>query len=66
MSLLRLVVPEDVAIGTVIATMRAADGDESQEVFYRLRGESKEFALNATSGEVTVVLGLDREAKDSY
>ncbi|KAK6040660.1 hypothetical protein COOONC_21837 [Cooperia oncophora] len=46
--------------------MRAIDGDESQPVFYRLRGESKEFAVNATSGEVTVVFGLDRETKDSY
>ncbi|WKX95373.1 hypothetical protein Q1695_012095 [Nippostrongylus brasiliensis] len=59
-------VPEDVTIGTVIATATAVDDDESQSVFYRLRDQSKEFAVNATSGEVTVVSELDREVNDSY
>ncbi|XGW13307.1 hypothetical protein V3C99_013724 [Haemonchus contortus] len=62
-------VPEDVATGTLIATMRAVDNDESQTVFYRFRlhsKESKKFALNATTGEVTVVSSLDREINDIY
>ncbi|VDM62852.1 unnamed protein product [Angiostrongylus costaricensis] len=59
-------VPEDVAIGTVIATMRAVDVDESQTVFYRLKHPSKEFAMNSSTGEVVVVYGLDRETVDSY
>ncbi|VDO05681.1 unnamed protein product [Haemonchus placei] len=59
-------VPEDVATGTLIATMRAVDNDESQTVFYRFRLHSEEFALNATTGEVTVVSSLDREINDIY
>ncbi|CAJ0608119.1 unnamed protein product [Cylicocyclus nassatus] len=47
---------EDAIMGAVIATMSAIDGDESQEVYYRLQEPSKEFSLNSTTGEVVLTL----------
>ncbi|KJH43298.1 cadherin domain protein [Dictyocaulus viviparus] len=66
MDSLTVEVIEDVPLGTVIATMKAVDVDESQAVFYRLNNNTKEFAINVTSGEVTVINELDRETVDSY
>ncbi|RCN48128.1 cadherin domain protein [Ancylostoma caninum] len=59
-------VPEDTPLGTVIATMRAVDGDRSQSVFYRLKDASEQFSVNSTTGEVTLAYGLDRETRDYY
>ncbi|KIH65936.1 cadherin domain protein [Ancylostoma duodenale] len=59
-------VPEDTRLGTIIATMRAVDGDRTQTVFYRLKDVSKEFSVNSTTGEVILAYALDRETKDYY
>ncbi|KAL6733207.1 hypothetical protein Aduo_003873 [Ancylostoma duodenale] len=59
-------VPEDTRLGTIIATMRAVDGDRTQTVFYRLKDTSKEFSVNSTTGEVILTYALDRETKDYY
>ncbi|VDM76380.1 unnamed protein product, partial [Strongylus vulgaris] len=59
-------VPEDAAVGTIIATMRAIDADKMQKIFYRLRETSKEFSVNSSTGEVVLTSGLDRETKSLY
>uniref|UniRef100_A0A1I7TX14 Cadherin domain-containing protein n=1 Tax=Caenorhabditis tropicalis TaxID=1561998 RepID=A0A1I7TX14_9PELO len=60
-------VPEDVAVGTVVATVRAIEEDESQEVIYHLKaGSPPEFSLDSKTGKIMVEQPLDRETTDSY
>lgn len=60
-------VAEDVALGTVVATVVAQEEDESQEVWYHLKaGAPPEFSLDSRTGKVMVEQALDREKMDRY
>ncbi|CAL2030923.1 unnamed protein product [Caenorhabditis brenneri] len=60
-------VPENAEVGTVVATVRAIEEDESQEVFYHLKaGSPPEFSLDSRTGKVMVEQQLDRERTDNF
>ncbi|ULU04763.1 hypothetical protein L3Y34_017487 [Caenorhabditis briggsae] len=60
-------IPEDVARGTVVATVVAREEDESQEVFYHLlAGAPPQFSLDSSTGKVMVEELLDREEIDQF
>ncbi len=53
---------EEQPIGTVVGTVTATDSDRGQQVTYTLQFPSSLFSINNTSGVITTVIVLDREA----
>ncbi|NXN11206.1 CDHR2 protein, partial [Indicator maculatus] len=56
-------VPENCALGTTVLTVTAVDRDTgvNDEIFYNITNASVPFAINATTGTITVSRPLDRE-----
>lgn len=64
-----VVVPEDIAVNTTVLTLRARAADANRSVTYALVGDSiasAAFAVDATTGNVTVALALNFELITSY
>lgn len=60
-------IPEDVELGTVVATVTAKEEDESQEVWYHLKsGAPPQFSLDSRTGKIMVEQALDREEIDHF
>ena len=60
-------VDENATLGQVVITIRASDND-SPSLNYRLENESAPgvFAINSSTGVITVAQSLDRETTESY
>ncbi|XP_027499548.1 cadherin-related family member 2 isoform X2 [Corapipo altera] len=56
-------VPENCPLGTIVLTVTALDRDTgvNDEIFYSIPNSSVPFAINATTGTITVSKPLDRE-----
>ncbi|NXG07931.1 CDHR2 protein, partial [Sakesphorus luctuosus] len=56
-------VPENCPLGTTVLTVTAMDKDTgvNDEIFYNITNSSVPFAINSTTGEITVSEPLDRE-----
>ncbi|NXS14834.1 CDHR2 protein, partial [Neodrepanis coruscans] len=56
-------VPENCALGTIVLIVTAMDRDTgvNDEIFYSITNSSVPFAINATTGTITVSEPLDRE-----
>ncbi|XP_032559197.1 cadherin-related family member 2 [Chiroxiphia lanceolata] len=56
-------VPENCPLGTIVLTVTALDRDTgvNDEIFYSIPNSSVPFAINATTGTITVSEPLDRE-----
>lgn len=63
----RWTVPEDVAVGSLVSTVKATDEDvgDNANIVYALETASAMFGVSA-SGEVKVKSSLDREQQPSY
>ncbi|XP_041055633.1 protocadherin-16-like [Carcharodon carcharias] len=61
-------IPEDSAVGTVIQTVSAADGDEGSngDVLYYLSSEAQGMFHIDEMGKISTVMSLDREKQSSY
>ncbi|KAL3853661.1 hypothetical protein ACJMK2_017186 [Sinanodonta woodiana] len=59
-------VPEDKAIGYVVLTVTATDGDTSDSVVYYFSPSSPAFEIDGHTGDVKVKSTLDRETTSSY
>lgn len=62
--LLRASVPEDAPVGTLVTKVSCEDPDEpgSQALRYSMEGHgSDNFAIDAASGDITLLAQLDRE-----
>ncbi len=61
-------VSESVEIGTMIITVVAIDADDGMSgiIRYNLSNSDDYFGINETSGEVSLLLKLDREIVDSF
>jgi hypothetical protein len=70
-SLYEFTLPEDVAVGTVVGTVLAKDGDSEDNfnnvIDYSLQGLGNEnFNISETSGEIVVAVAMDREMNASF
>ena len=55
-------VPEDAAVGTVVGTVRATDGDSADILSHELTGtDSTSFDIDIATGEITLAAKLDHE-----
>ncbi|KAH7731438.1 Protocadherin Fat 4 [Aphelenchoides avenae] len=67
--LLRASVPEDAPVGTLVTKVSCEDPDEpgSQALRYSMEGHgSDNFAIDAASGDITLLAQLDRELTSQY
>uniref|UniRef100_A0A1I7XQW9 Cadherin n=1 Tax=Heterorhabditis bacteriophora TaxID=37862 RepID=A0A1I7XQW9_HETBA len=64
--LIPIEISEDTPVGSVITTMRAFDQDTSQKLFYRLKPELEEIKINASNGQISLALPLDREREKQH